>query len=107
MFKKNIISKKNEICQTWATGGGLNMEGADCEAAAGGPRNCAPPPPAEGAYVPCGICAYCNFLNPSDFLNVFPAGGPKFKQFVIWFVQNFMYIYCSLFVKSFYFIHFI
>lgn len=52
------------------------MEGADCEAAAGGPRNCAPPPPAEGAYVPCGICAYCNFLNPSDFLNVFPAGGP-------------------------------
>jgi hypothetical protein len=59
----------------------LNIDGADEDAVWGGPGNwTGPPPPPVGAYVPCGICAYCTFLRLSDFLKAFGVAGPYSKQ---------------------------
>lgn len=52
------------------------MEGADDDPVGGGPGNWFIISPPVVAYVPCGICAYCTFLSPSDFLNALAATGP-------------------------------
>ena len=52
------------------------MEGADDDPVGGGPGNWFITSPPVVAYVPCGICAYCTFLSPSDFLNALAATGP-------------------------------